>query len=333
MEVATCEVAFDVLVRVDLKRDGGEPVSRVVAGGEEGPELVVDAGGRAGRDAACHVGVGGVEQPHRCAVVGGDERDDELDADERNGAGAGPLKETAPGIFEVCELRAPCLVHLGILWSAVGRGGRTADRFRLAASVGHAGLDALPGDLVRRRTSRPELASEGSHSGVTALDSCHDQDVKDTVPTARSFVAIKFDESGDGTGPLGVYAQSHGFAGHGVAYFDALRLAEFAVSLDAFPLPAGPLELAGGFWRKDVAGELEQELVGLRFYPVGGRGQVGVGVHLAGECWPDTRPASVSEVRLELLTTYERLRTFSRDFAGVARGQLGRAELYEEILI
>jgi hypothetical protein len=45
--------------------------------------------------------------------------------------------------------------------------------------------------------------------------------------------------------------------------------------------------------------------------PVGGKGQIGVRVHLSTEMWPDTRPDSVMDVRLELLTTYERMRQFS----------------------
>ncbi|MEU7906290.1 hypothetical protein [Actinoplanes sp. NPDC049118] len=153
-----------------------------------------------------------------------------------------------------------------------------------------------------------------------------------SIAWAASFVAVEFVESSDGTGQLQVYAQSGGFAGRGAAYFDAVHLIEFAGSLDEFPLPRG-LELAGGFSSREAPYELEEELVGLRFHAVGGRGQVGIGVHLAGECWPDTRPESVSEVRLELLTTYERLRIFSGDFVAVARGQLDRAEIHEEVLI
>lgn len=167
---------------------------------------------------------------------------------------------------------------------------------------------------------------------LDAAYGCDDHCVEDIARTAACFVAVGFVEDGDGTGELQVYAQSGGFAGHGAAYFDAMNLAEFGGSLDGFPLPHG-LVLAGGFWSREAPHELEQELVGLRFHAVGGRGQVGIGVHLAGERSPGTRPESVHEVRLELLTTYERLRTFSRDFVAVARGQLDRAEIHEEILI
>ncbi|MGC5019972.1 pyridoxal-phosphate dependent enzyme [Micromonospora sp. DT47] len=68
-----------------------------------------------------------------------------------------------------------------------------------------------------------------------------------------------------------------------------------AICADELPLPVGGLTLASGFGNPRDPGELEQELVGLRFYRVGGRGQVGVGIHLSGECWPGTRPESVPE--------------------------------------
>ncbi|MEV0154036.1 hypothetical protein AB0H57_09890 [Micromonospora sp. NPDC050686] len=152
-------------------------------------------------------------------------------------------------------------------------------------------------------------------------------------PEESDFVSLEFVADDDGTGQLRVSARSNGYAGRGAAYFDALRLAEFAASLEAFPLPVGGLTLAGGFVNPNNAGELEQELVGLRFYGVGGRGQVGVGVHLSGEEWPHIRPESVPAVRSELLTTYERLRMFSRDFFAVARGDDVRAFLKQEVLL
>ena len=77
---------------------------------------------------------------------------------------------------------------------------------------------------------------------------------------------------------------------------------------------------------------LDQEQVRLTVKPVGGKGQVGVLVHLAAELWPDARPESVSELRLEFLTSYEQLRTFSDDLRRAVQGDLDVATLNGEVL-
>jgi hypothetical protein len=93
------------------------------------------------------------------------------------------------------------------------------------------------------------------------------------------------------------------------------------------------LVLAGGFWSKDSGGQLDQEHVGLSVRQVTSKGQIAVAVHLAGETWPDTRPGSVPDVRLELLGTYERLRRFGGHLAEVVEGELASAVLEEEHLV
>jgi hypothetical protein len=56
-------------------------------------------------------------------------------------------------------------------------------------------------------------------------------------------------------------------------------------------------------------------------------------VHLTTPRWRDTRAESVHDVRLELLTTYERLARFSDHLQRVVRGQLEDARLGGETLI
>jgi hypothetical protein len=150
----------------------------------------------------------------------------------------------------------------------------------------------------------------------------------------QGYVAARWSTDGDGTGQLHVRATAKGFSGEGAAWFGDEQVRDFAASLDRFPLPDTPLILNGGFWARDGSGKLEQELVSLAFYPVQGRGQIGVGVHLAEEWWPHDRSDSpLCDVRLEVLTTYERLRAFSRDLAAIVSGRLAEAKLEQEYLM
>ena len=151
---------------------------------------------------------------------------------------------------------------------------------------------------------------------------------------ARSGVlSAEFEAHHDGTGKLNVTASANGFSGEGGAHFAEQELIDFGESLRAYPLPEFPLAVAGGFWKTNPGTlELEQELVRIEVYRVEGRGQVGIQVHLAGEQWSQIRPESVPEVRLELLTTYERLDRFATDFVLVVRGERDQATIEEERL-
>jgi hypothetical protein len=142
---------------------------------------------------------------------------------------------------------------------------------------------------------------------------------------------VTFDPASDGTGKLAVTATANGFSGRSAAWFDSTRLTEFASNLGEYPLPKEhPVMIASGFGGSPE--QLEQEHVRVAVYPVGNRGQVGVGVHLATERWPDTRPDAVCDVRLELLTTYQRLAEFSTDLVRVVHGEQREARLGEEVL-
>lgn len=68
--------------------------------------------------------------------------------------------------------------------------------------------------------------------------------------------------------------------------------------------------LEGGF-----GGDEPQVHVALTAYPIGSRGQVGIGVDLATELRPGGRPEAQHRVRVELATAYERLRAFAVEVA------------------
>jgi hypothetical protein len=150
---------------------------------------------------------------------------------------------------------------------------------------------------------------------------------------SSEHLTLTYHADRDGTGKLTVVAASRGFSGRSAAWFDTLELMDFARSLSVYPLPedAHPC-VDGGFGENPRTGRPAQEHVRIEVGPVGGKGQVGIWVHLATEEWPHTRPEEFYEVRLELLTTYERLRMFSLHLQRVLQGDLDEATIGTEVL-
>jgi hypothetical protein len=124
---------------------------------------------------------------------------------------------------------------------------------------------------------------------------------------------LQFRPDTDGTGELFAEIRSNGFAGCGSAWFGEGELVELAKKLaTAFPLPAdSPLGIRGGFWSKS-GDRIEQEHVGLTFYPVGSLGRVGCRVVLSTPVHEHDRSEGQSSLAVELLTTYERVGVFAR---------------------
>ena len=139
---------------------------------------------------------------------------------------------------------------------------------------------------------------------------------------------LKFKPDTDGTGELFAEIRSNGFAGCGSAWFGEAKLVELAKELaSAFPLPAdSPLGIRGGFYCRTGSG-IEQEHVGLTFYPVGGLGRVGCRVILCTPIHEHDRPEGQSSLATELLTTYERLGAFARALELLVTGGVDEAVL------
>ncbi len=127
-----------------------------------------------------------------------------------------------------------------------------------------------------------------------------------------------------GTGELRVEASGGGFAGVGSAYFDLVRLGEFAAALGAFPLAAEPVKLEGGFWEQ---GRLYQCHVSLYARQVDRRGAVAIRVALATDMWKGGDPERQSRVALEIPTDYAALQRFSRDMQRLVDGEVDEAVL------
>jgi hypothetical protein len=143
---------------------------------------------------------------------------------------------------------------------------------------------------------------------------------------------IRFLNEDDGTGKLHVRAQCDGFSGEGSAWVSTEELKEFAYTLAVFPIPEeSPPAIRSGFYRKDNRGEIEQEHLSLRVYPIDHTGHLGVQVRIATEVWPQMRTESQHFVQLEILTSYEPLARFSSQLKALVGGTIEEAILEADL--
>jgi hypothetical protein len=149
---------------------------------------------------------------------------------------------------------------------------------------------------------------------------------------SQGRLLLRFNDDGDGTGKLFAQANSSGFSGEGSAWFSNKELQDFADTIAAFPILEGKSpEITGGFFKKDGSGELEQENLALKVYPIDRRGHLGIQVRIATELWNEERLESQHLVRLEIVTSYEPLMQFSRKLKALAEGRVEEVVLYSDI--
>jgi hypothetical protein len=133
----------------------------------------------------------------------------------------------------------------------------------------------------------------------------------------------------DGTGELGAEVRFGGFAGASSAWFSDEDLLTFADQLTTYPLGDSVFDISGGYG----SDEDFEERVGLTARAVGLRGQVGVVAHLAVPAEHPTYPgSSLSEVRVEVLTSYEALGRFSAELRSLVAGTADTARLDAEVV-
>lgn len=133
----------------------------------------------------------------------------------------------------------------------------------------------------------------------------------------------------DGTGELSVEVRFGGFAGASSAWFSDVELLAFADRVRTYPLGDSEFNVSGGYGSDDDF----EERVGLTAHAVGGRGQVGVLAHVAAPAGHPTYPgSSLSEVRVEVLTSYEAVRRFSAELRRLVEGTADEARLDVEVL-
>jgi hypothetical protein len=135
------------------------------------------------------------------------------------------------------------------------------------------------------------------------------------------------DPDAESIGELFVEVSASPFAGASSAWFQHKELERFADALESsYPLDiSSPITLVGGVWAR-LESRIEQQLVAFTVYPVGSRGVVGFRVALATP-WSDQWPEARSRVEVELLTSYEGLRSFSRGLRGIVCGEAEEALL------
>ena len=133
----------------------------------------------------------------------------------------------------------------------------------------------------------------------------------------------------DQTGEIDAHVRFNGFSGAASAWFTDEALLEFARELLTYPLGAHQVRLSGGYGETD--GDIEEH-VGLTVGALGGRGQIGVLTHLARPTDHNGNDGSVSEVRVEVFTSYEALGRFSSDLARLVQGTAAEAQLDAERL-
>lgn len=134
------------------------------------------------------------------------------------------------------------------------------------------------------------------------------------------------DVSKQDIGRLVVTASANGFSGTAAAWFNGDTVRDFAHKITSYPLNPGDVaEIEGGFDGDDAF--VENVHVAMRAYPVGSRGQVGLRIRLATEIQQSQRPEEQHHVRLELLTSYQRLAPFSTDLRALVDGTVDVARI------
>jgi hypothetical protein len=129
---------------------------------------------------------------------------------------------------------------------------------------------------------------------------------------------LRFDPGTDGTGELFANVRRNEFAGAGSAWFHVNEVETFGRSLaSTFPIPPNTeICLKGGYWKAGAhPPELEDVLVGIKVYPVGAMGTIGVRVEVTDGCFEGQRQESRATLSLELLTDYESIKAFGESTA------------------
>jgi hypothetical protein len=148
----------------------------------------------------------------------------------------------------------------------------------------------------------------------------------------RDKLVVRFFNENDGTGKLQVRAHCNRFSGEGGAWFGIEELKQFAAALSDYPLSeVDSPAIKSGFYGQDMSGELEQEHLSLRVYPIDVTGHLGVQIRIATEVWPETRPESQHFVQLELVTSYEPLAQFSSQLKALVDGAIEEAVLEADV--
>ena len=143
----------------------------------------------------------------------------------------------------------------------------------------------------------------------------------------NDHLRLEIETDPDGTVQLFATVHAGPFSGHSSAWFSTDELVNLGRALaDTFPLTSA-LAISGGYWSDTSPGKLEEEHVGISFYPIGNVGEVGCHVRLTSLLRSSDRPQSKRATQVELMVTYAELQRF-----GPALAQLAVAQVTEAVL-
>ena len=134
------------------------------------------------------------------------------------------------------------------------------------------------------------------------------------------FIRLHVNRDDDGSGQLFLEFKSGGFSGVGSAYFDLSALAERVKEFEAYPLPAQPVSIAGGFLDKSNLSRVREEHLHVSAYPFGPSGRLGLLVKVAEPVDDGRRDVLRRSASAEFVTDYEQLSLFARELIELLNG-------------
>jgi len=137
----------------------------------------------------------------------------------------------------------------------------------------------------------------------------------------QNCLQLRLEPDDDGTCELFAEVRQGQFSGAASAWFGLAEIQAFGQTLqDQFPLqPGNPITLEGGFWARSGPTKIEEVHLGIKVYPIGGLGLVGVKVMLATQVHGGVRSESQCSVTVELQSNCEPLRSFGQGIVAIAQ--------------
>lgn len=144
---------------------------------------------------------------------------------------------------------------------------------------------------------------------------------------------LRFEPDTDGIGELFASARCERFAGAGSAWFREAEILAFATQLRAcFPMAQGTeLRLEGGHWESSISGTVLKEVrLGIRIYPVGSTGAIGIHLRLGEPAYEQQRPESRRQASFELMASYEDLARWGAQIQHMLQSPASSASLFQD---
>lgn len=142
------------------------------------------------------------------------------------------------------------------------------------------------------------------------------------------FLQLTLIPENDGTAEVFAEVYVQGFSGKSSAWFNLNELEKFGHSLSTtYPLKADtPLCLKGGYWNTSPQKSIKQLHLGIKFYCIDQRGQIGCRVDLSTEDYFEQEDNL--SVSVMLITNYESIKIFGQQLSVLTNSTISKAILY-----